>query len=305
MKMISWIIIYFFLFYGKVYASMSNQEFFTVPITTDSGETITIGQYKGNKPVYLKFWASWCQPCRKQMPHFEQVQKKYGKQMQVIAVNLGVNDSLKAIENTKNEFGLTMPMVIDSNGQMAQAFNLIGTPYHILIDIQGNIVHTGHEASKELDTKIQAVTAIKSTNLPSVAVSSTSGSYEKLPSILKENSNKDTVLFFVATWCDWYLKDPRPAMSQQCIRAQHSINSLYKKYPQYNWIGIASRLWTGDKELAEYKEKYNIEHTLVIDTSNETFLQYGVKNFPTLLFIKNGKELYRLSEFNDQIELPN
>lgn len=282
-----------------VHASTLDQETLALPITTLAGETINLGQYKNNTPVYLKFWATWCQPCRKQMPHFQHTQEKYGEKIKVIAINLGVNDSIKRVNETKNEFGLSMPIAIDSSGKLAQAFNLIGTPYHVLIDKNGNIVHTGFEASKELDKKIQLLIAKKPSDLADISVSSGSNT----PIEIKSNTNKLTALFFTATWCDWYLKDSRPAMSKNCIDAQNAINTLYQKFPEYNWIGITSRLWTGEKELNTYKKKYKIVHPIAIDTSNDTFFTYKVKKFPTLILIKNGKELVRIAEFDDQEKL--
>ena len=54
------------------------------PLHLISGETITLAQHRGNRPVYLKFWATWCQPCRKEMPHFEHIQKQYGDSIEII-----------------------------------------------------------------------------------------------------------------------------------------------------------------------------------------------------------------------------
>ena len=278
------------------HASSVDQEILALPITTLTGETISLGQYKNDRPVYLKFWATWCQPCRRQMPHFQHTQEKYGKKIKIIAINLGINDSIKLVKETKNEFGLTMPIAIDTSGKLAQAFNLVGTPYHVLIDKNGAIVHKGFKASKELDKKIQLLTAKKPSDLPDISVPSDSNT----PIEIKSNAHKITALFFTATWCDWYLKDSRPAMSKNCIAAQHIINTLYQKFPEYNWVGITSRLWTGEKELNKYKKKYNIIHPIAIDTSNDAFFTYKVKKFPTLILIKNGKELTRIVEFDNQ-----
>src|SRR5262245_53058230 len=63
-----------------------------VSVRTVDGEVIDLGGLYGKKAVYLKFWATWCVPCRKQMPHFEETHRKAGSDLAVIAVNAGFND---------------------------------------------------------------------------------------------------------------------------------------------------------------------------------------------------------------------
>lgn len=269
-----------------------------LPITLLSGQTVKLSQYKGKKAVYLKFWATWCQPCLKEMPHLQHTFEKYGDKVQIIAINLGVNDDLTSVKAIQKEFGLSAPITIDKSGQLSKAFNLIGTPYHVLLDKNANVVHKGHEATSELDEKIKLLAADKavvSTETPMPAISG-------MPVNLDGISKKTTALFFVSTWCDWYLKDSRPSISENCINAQNEVNNLYAKYPQVNWIGVVSRLWTGEAELAEYKKKYNIQHPLTIDTTNTVFFNYGVKDFPTLILINKGKEVFRTKRI-DQNEL--
>lgn len=68
-----------------------------MPIPLILGEETSLAEYRGEKPVYLKFWATWCQPCRKEMPHFEHVQSEYGDAVKVIGVNLAASDELKDV----------------------------------------------------------------------------------------------------------------------------------------------------------------------------------------------------------------
>ncbi len=276
-------------------ASTSNDPVMGLPLQTLDGKTLTLNQFSGKKPVYLKFWASWCQPCRKQMPHLQHTFEQYGDAVEVIAVNLGVNESLTQIEATQKEFGLSVPIVVDDSGKLAQAFKLMGTPYHILLDEHGEMVHQGHEASAELDNKIALLASRQAGELPKITLQTATGKGLDL----KQELQHPTALFFVATWCDWYLKDSRPTMSQSCVKAQNLSNKLHREYPDLNWIGIATRLWTGPEELKAYKEKYAITHQLVIDHTNDAFFGYGVKDIPTLILVNKGKEVARLSDFDN------
>jgi len=265
------------------------------PIQLITGEKTSLAEYKGKKPVYLKFWATWCQPCRKQMPHFEHVQKEYGDEIVVIAINLGLNDDAEAVQKTIEEFGLTMPMAIDESGDLAQKFRLIGTPYHLLFDKNMNLVHRGHEADESLDNKLALVAQIKPSEIIDSGIL-----VESEPDIaLDPNDGKIQALFFTATWCDWYLKDSRPEASKRCIAAQNRVNGLHKEFPAFTWLGVVSRLWTGDKDLLDYTKKYKIEHPVKIDKSNRLFHQYTVNDLPAIILVKNGKVVARISDFDD------
>jgi len=271
-----------------------DNKMFDIALTTMDGKPITLNEYVGKKPVYLKFWATWCVPCREQMPHLQETYESFADDIEVIAVNIGVNDSAEAIRATQQEFSLTVPVTIDETGKLAQAFNLVGTPYHILIDLDGKVVFKGHEASAQLDKTIKLLAASNSVSLSAVSIEQR---LEQAPLI----ENKPlTALFFTATWCDWYLEESRPAMSQSCVAGQQQANAIYKESADLNWLGVISHLWTGDKELGEYKDKYQIVYPLAIDSNNQEFVRYQVKDFPTLILLRDGKEVFRTSDFSNE-----
>ena len=117
MKHLKKVSIFIFLMFSvKLYAASLPDELLNLPIHLISGEQTSLAEYKGKKPVYLKFWATWCKPCIKEMPHFEHVQNEYGESIEVIAINLAVIDDLNAVKETIKEFGLTMPMAMDKSG---------------------------------------------------------------------------------------------------------------------------------------------------------------------------------------------
>ena len=276
-------------------AANLSEELLNMPISLTSGEVVTLKQYQGVKPVYLKFWATWCEPCRQQMPHFEQITQKYGDDLAVIAINLGINDDLSAVGKIQQEFGLSMAMAIDNNGDLAKAFRLLGTPYHLLFDKQMNLVHIGHKSDTILDNKIALISNDKPLDLlTDGAITETAKTID-----LNLDDNQPHALFFTATWCDWYLKDSRPAISQQCISAQHSVNTFKGQFDNIQWQGIISRLWTGESELASYVKKYQVKYPMAIDASNSVFHHYKVKDLPTLVIVKNGEILFKTTDFSD------
>jgi thiol-disulfide isomerase/thioredoxin len=287
---------------GHVLASTLKNKTLDLPIEYISGEFSTLRKIKGKKPVYLKFWASWCKPCRKQMPHLQHIYKTYGDEIKVLAVNLGMNDDIESVRSTVKEFGLTMPIIIDKTGELSKAFNVPGTPYHVLLDKDNNVIHIGHKASKKLNNKIKNIAINNSIKFNDFVNFPTS-----VKNITTKNSvskpNKTSALFFIATWCDSYLKDSRPKMSLNCIKSQETVNMLYEEFPQIAWSGIVSHLWTSEKEINKFKIKYNIKYPLILDEKNEMFIKYNVKHFPTLILTKNGKNIFKTQEFNSGIDM--
>lgn len=287
------------VFYQSAKASNLPAQLLTMPITLLSGEVVTLKELQGVKPLYLKFWATWCVPCQKQMPHFEKISQKYKNDLTVIAINLGLNDNLADVRKIQDKFGLSMPMAIDNNGDLAQAFRLKGTPYHLLFDQQMNLVHVGHEADSVLDNKI----ALISQQQPVDLLNNLAKTENAPEPNAKFNDGKTHALFFTATWCDWYLKDSRSVIAKQCIAGQKAVNEFSQAFTNIEWQGVISRLWTGESELSNYVKKYQIGHPLAIDTTNRLFHRYSVKSLPRLVIIKNGKILLQTSDFSDKKSL--
>src|SRR6266700_1719078 len=124
-------------------------------VTTIDGETIDLGRLYGKQAVYLKFWATWCVPCREQMPHFERTFETAGTDLAVIAVNTGFNDPIADVRDYRRKMGLTMPIVVD-DGRFAAALHLRVTPQHIVIGRDGRIQYVGHLADARLDAALGA-----------------------------------------------------------------------------------------------------------------------------------------------------
>ena len=77
------------------------------------GKSINLSDLFGKRPVYLKLWATYCIPCRVQMPGLRKIFASYGDQMTIIAVNAGVGDDIGKVKEFVQDFDLHMPVTVD------------------------------------------------------------------------------------------------------------------------------------------------------------------------------------------------
>ncbi|HHT66445.1 MAG TPA: redoxin domain-containing protein [Clostridiales bacterium] len=111
------------------------------------GNTVRLSDLKG-KIVFLNFWATWCPPCRNEMPHMQAFYEKYQDDMVVLAVNpnklenQGFDDSEKAEERAREyveEEGFTFPVLLDRDDSVWDMYRQRGIPANYMIDREGTI----------------------------------------------------------------------------------------------------------------------------------------------------------------------
>jgi peroxiredoxin len=109
-------------------------------LTTLAGETVQLSDYKGKK-VILNFWATWCPPCKAEMPHMQNFyEKNKGNDIEIIAVNLTSMDKGKTeIENFVKEYGLTFDIPLDEEGTIGAQYQAFSIPTSYIIDSKGII----------------------------------------------------------------------------------------------------------------------------------------------------------------------
>jgi thiol-disulfide isomerase/thioredoxin/Cu/Ag efflux protein CusF len=110
---------------------------FTLP--TLSGAPLRLAELRG-KVVLLNFWATWCVPCRTEMPTLEALYQRYkDRGLEVLAVNVDML-STAGVEAFVQEVTVTFPIVLDPSWSVAQAYRVLGLPTTYLIDRGGNVV---------------------------------------------------------------------------------------------------------------------------------------------------------------------
>ncbi|GAA0134365.1 redoxin domain-containing protein [Paenibacillus sp. YSY-4.3] len=104
------------------------------------GYEVKLSDYRG-KTVLLNFWASWCPPCRLEMPHMEKFYAKYAdKDAVVLAVNMThLEEGKENVKSFFEDFGLTFPHALDETGHVTDQYQVIAYPTTYVLDSKGVI----------------------------------------------------------------------------------------------------------------------------------------------------------------------
>ena len=108
------------------------------------GEAHTLSEYKG-KVVFLNIWATWCPPCKEEMPHIEELYEEYNKNQDDVVIlgvaspNLGREGSEDHIKEFLEENNYTFPVVLDENASMVYGYGISAFPSTFIINKEGYI----------------------------------------------------------------------------------------------------------------------------------------------------------------------
>jgi len=130
-------------FYGKeifpVEVGSEAPPFEAHPLHGKPGEIKTFADYKG-QVVLLNIWATWCAPCRVEMPSIQALHRDFGdKGLKVVAVSIDQAAGDSAITSFANELGLTFEILHDSTMKIAQTYQVTGYPETFVIGREGTI----------------------------------------------------------------------------------------------------------------------------------------------------------------------
>lgn len=135
------------------------EKFVDFAMLTPDGKPVKLSDYVGKgKVVLIDFWASWCGPCRREMPNLVEAYKQYkGKNFEIVGVSL--DQSGDAWKESIKKLGITWPQMSDLkywNSEGAQLYAVNGIPHTVLIDGEGTIIARGLHG-EELQTKLAEV----------------------------------------------------------------------------------------------------------------------------------------------------
>jgi cytochrome c biogenesis protein CcmG, thiol:disulfide interchange protein DsbE len=106
-------------------------------VTDLADRKLTLSGYRG-KVVLLDFWATWCSPCREEIPHFVALQNKYGPEgFQVIGISM--DDDAKPVREFAREYKLNYPVAVGDDKLADRYGGVLGLPVNFVIDREGRI----------------------------------------------------------------------------------------------------------------------------------------------------------------------
>lgn len=110
---------------------------FTLP--TLGGNPVRLTNYKG-KVVFLNFWATWCPPCREEMPSMESLyQRLKGRDFEMLAVSIDSKGE-DHVRSFVSKYALTFPVLLDPNKEVYRLYGLTGVPETFIVNKHGDIV---------------------------------------------------------------------------------------------------------------------------------------------------------------------
>jgi peroxiredoxin len=118
-------------------------------LKSSSGENLRLSEFRGDV-VMVNFWATWCGPCRQEMPLLDELYSRYGRVgFSLLGVNIDDNSS-KAMDMV-SELGVTFPVLFDSRKEVSELYQVNAMPVTVLIDREGTVryVHHGYKPGYE------------------------------------------------------------------------------------------------------------------------------------------------------------
>ena len=111
-------------------------------LKSSSGENLRLSEYRGDV-VMINFWATWCGPCRQEMPLLDELYSRYQRVgFSLLGVNID-DDSRRAMQMVQ-ELGVQFPVLFDENKEVSKLYEVEAMPVTVLVDREGRVRHVHH-----------------------------------------------------------------------------------------------------------------------------------------------------------------
>jgi thiol-disulfide isomerase/thioredoxin len=122
------------------------------------GKPVDLGQYIGKKPIFLEFWATWCELCEELLPRVRAARATYGDRVEFLGVNVTVNQSRDRVRRYLEKHQPPFRTLYDEEGTSTRAYQAPATSYVVIVDRAGKIAYTGSGGTQEFDGVLRRIT---------------------------------------------------------------------------------------------------------------------------------------------------
>ena len=123
------------------------------------GNGVDLGRVIGVRPVFLEFWATWCELCAQLMPTVEAAHARYGNRVEFVGVNVSVTQTRERVRRYVAQKRPPFRTLYDDQGISARAYAVPTTSYVVIIDRRGTVVYTGSGGEQQFDAALRQVAA--------------------------------------------------------------------------------------------------------------------------------------------------
>lgn len=123
----------------------------------EGGKAVSLAQFKG-KPTMVVFWATWCGPCRREVPLLKNIHREYSsKGLQMLAVAIDYRETREDVLKFKQTNELPYTILWDDDNRISQQYEVEGVPTVLLVDSKGVIRYRGFHVSAEFMTVLDSL----------------------------------------------------------------------------------------------------------------------------------------------------
>lgn len=118
-------------------------------LKSQKGDNLKLSELRG-KVILINFWASWCGPCRQEMPVLNELYQHY-RSLDFTVLGVNVEQNSDNAESLLKEIPVSFPILFDNHNQVSKLYNVKGMPSTVIVDRDGNVryTHIGYQAGTE------------------------------------------------------------------------------------------------------------------------------------------------------------
>jgi len=128
-----------------------------VTVNDLNGNPVDLGTWVGKKPIFLEFWATWCERCAALLPKVKAAVAQFGDRVEFVGINVTVNENPRRVRKYVEEHEPPFRVLYDTEGVGVRAFHVPTTSYIVIVDAAGVIRYIGVGADQNLMTALAEI----------------------------------------------------------------------------------------------------------------------------------------------------